>query len=640
MLGDKTAKKIISGFLSFVILLFSIQISVYASGDISSEDFFSQVKNLANTYDDNGDLASGNSEILYTNRLIVKTKTNAPLSDYYDAIAVVEGYDGLHFLQYPNKVQTQNAYISFSFEDIEYVEYDFYFTLSEGTSQETTNISKEHLSWNSSTSKVDEAINYITENKIDCSEVRVAVMDTGVYADHSFFENDIKQRIIDSNHIFKVTYKDKNNISYTVEYSSMEDDYYHGTHVSGTIFDNTMDNVKIVPYRITNEPNILYSDLLSAFENILIKNGIVIPTDANSINTDSEDDIDIINMSLAEEIEKLESGGQTLYNKITLAIQNGIVVVAAAGNDAKDSNFYLPARHPDVITVGATDENNMPAEFSNWGDSVDISGPGVNITSTTPRTFNDNNDKVVCEAYSAYETDSGTSYAAPLVAAAAAMIKSIDSDITPAEVKRLIKETAYVPDNWDESCDGKNYGTGIVNFYNIVKVMLEPEYSVTPTISINSNNKFEITAPQGVDAQIFYTLDGTVPTLENHLTYTAPLNLRAKKATSVMAACYENGKIISEPAVYVLTTYDEKTVFYKWSGTLTTDADNTNAKWYSHNPDIASVDSAGNIKGVSKGDTLITCSFPTGERIIWKVNVIYSPLQAFFVLFFFGFLWI
>lgn len=108
----------------------------------------------------------------------------------------------------------------------------------------------------------------------------------------------------------------------------------------------------------------------------------------------------------------------------------------------------------------------------------------------------------------------------------------------------------------------------------------------------------------------------------------------------VKAVCHENGKLISEPVVYDLVTYNDKTVFCKWSGTLTTDMDTTNAKWHSNNPSIVSVDSEGNIKGVSKGNTRITCSLPSGERIIWRVNVKYSPLQAFFVMFFFGFLWI
>ena len=633
-------KKFVAVLMCISILFLSFSITTFANNNIGFEEFYGEVKKLADKYDNSSGLSSDGSELLYTNRLIVKTKTNDPLKNYYGATKVVEGYDGLHFLQYLNKNQAQNAYISFLFDDIEYVEYDFYVYVSEETPVENNPVFNSHLSWNSSCSQVDDAFDLIREHETMCSEVRVAVIDSGVYADHNYFRNEERNRIVDSNYKYTVSYKSiEDNSEYTINHSSMEDDFYHGTHVSGIIFDNTMENIKIIPYRVTNERGILCSDILSAFEAILIRNGIVVPINSEQ-NTDPTDDIDIVNMSFAGDLDLIDADGITLSNKMTLAAQNGMIIVAAAGNDTTNANFVFPACHTDVITVSATDENNIPSDFTNFGNVVDIAAPGVNIKSTTPRTFDDDNDKVICEAYSTYMTINGTSMATPLVSAAAAMIKSIDPDITPAEVKRLIKETAYVPDDWEESCGENNYGTGIVNFYNIAKAMLEPEYSATPTITINSDNNFEINAPEGVDAKIFYTLDGTIPTLENHLTYTAPLNLRAKKATSVKAACYENGKLISEPAVYDLVTYNEKSVFYKWSSTLTTDADTSNAKWHSNNPNIASVDSDGNIKGVSKGNTRITCSLPTGERIIWRVNVKYSPLQAFFVMFFFGFLWI
>ncbi len=220
------------------------------------------------------------------------------------------------------------------------------------------------------------------------------------------------------------------------------------------------------------------------------------------------------------------------------------------------------------------------------------------------------------------------------------MIKSIDPDITPAEVERIIKETAFVPDDWEESCGGKNYGTGIVNFYNIARAMLGEGESQSPEIKITSDNKFEISVPDGTDARIYYTFGESLTTIDNHLTYTKPLALKCSNASKITAVCHENGKLIGEPVSYDMITYKTKNVFCKYSYELELDADTENACWSSNNPNIVQLDNEGNITANSAGKAKITCRLPTGERVIWSVNVRYTPLQAFFVLFFFGFLWL
>lgn len=589
------------------------------------------MKDLANTYDVGDGLASEDSDSQYTFRLIVKTETNEPLNDYYGAVAVVEGYDCLHFLQYENETKAENAYISFSFDDVVYVEYDFYITLSEETESNTESVSDNHLSWNSSAAQVDEAFKLITEHGIECSEIRVGVLDSGIYAAHDFFDNPVNQRIIDSNHIYTVEYTSKEDGSkYTVDYSSMTDDFYHGTHVSGIIYDNTLENVKILPYKITNVRKVLYSDILAAFEAILIKNGIVISEDNAIINNDPNDDIDIVNMSFEGSLSNLDANGKTLFDKITLAVENGMIIVAAAGNFSRNTNGVFPACHPSVITVSATDENNIPANFSGFGETVTVAAPGVNINSPTPRTFQDNNEKEVCEAYSAYMTLSGTSMSTPLVVAAAATIKSIVPDITPAEVKRIIKETAYVPEGWDTQ-----YGTGIINFYNMVKAVLEPEYSGKPTIKMNSEGKVEITAPEGTDSRLYYTLDGSVPTLDNHLVYTEPFSISGKNVSVINAVCHENGKLIGEVVKYRTKSYQTLKIDYKET-VKPLDAD---AKWYSWDENIATVDSEGNITGVGRGNTTVTAVFKSGRTINYNVCVEYTKLQWFIRVFLLGFLW-
>ncbi|KAJ1641448.1 peptidase S8/S53 domain-containing protein [Pavlovales sp. CCMP2436] len=93
---------------------------------------------------------------------------------------------------------------------------------------------------------------------------------------------------------------------------------------------------------------------------------------------------------------------------VKAAVQYGVTVVVAAGNDGGDACLYSPAAAPEAITVGATNSNNEPASFSNVGSCVDIFAPGVQITSSW-HTGNSNTNII-----------SGTSMACPHVAGLAA----------------------------------------------------------------------------------------------------------------------------------------------------------------------------------------------------------------------------
>ncbi len=469
------------------------------------------------------------------------------------------------------------------------------------------------MSWSSYAVNVDEAFEYIENKNIMCSEVTVAVIDTGIYSKHEYFNN--SERLVDSGFYYETTVGiDSEGNKITEKQSSMEDDCFHGTAVSSVIYDNTMSIVKITPYRVTNSIFIRYSNMFKAFDFAVSKN------------------VDIINISAGGEIP---GNSKTLYDKITSASNNGIMVIVASGNENKSTNTVFPACHPDVITVSATDENSKPASFSNFGNTVDVSAPGTNIKVPVPRLLTDNSDDSPYPAYNAYMISDGTSYSAPLIAAAAATLKSIDPDITPAETKRIIKETAYVPEGWDT-----NYGVGIVNFYNMVKAVLEPEISCQPLEIRPENGKIEIIAPEGTDARIYYTIDGSVPTIDNHIKYTEPVSFRNNYIKKITAVCHENGKLISEPITYGMINHREKTIFCKWSKELPSYENSGDAIWYSRNPEIASVDDNGKITGVSPGNTDIICRYPTGEWVTWNIKVQYSPIQLFFIICFFGFLWI
>lgn len=616
-------KKFLSLTLIVVLLFNSIHIFSFATGlnndnsnKISIDDFEDLLSDMLNQYDFTLGSVTETSGLL-KNRLIVKTNDNNPLTETFDAIDIVEGYGGLHILQYLTESQAEYAFNCFLKSNIEYVEYDVLFEIA---SEEDTNYDySKKLSWNSETSDVLKAFDYIENNGVVCQTVEVAIIDSGIYIEHEHFETKDPElfRIIDSGYA----------LSYgTTTFPSIVDDVNHGTHVAGIIYDNTINNIIIKPYRVFIEANFASGSMIYTCFQKAVEHGV-----------------DIINMSLCGSAEAFK----TLNDAIENASNKGIVIVVAAGNENDDACSYSPACCESAITVSATNIDNKPAtEYSNWGSCVDIAAPGTKINSTVPRYWTKTDEKLnsshVYEATpkSLYKEMTGTSQATPLVSAAAALIKSIDPDITPAEVKRIIKETAFVPDDWEESCDGKNYGTGIVNFYNIARAMLGESESQTPEIEITLDNKFKITTPEGSDSRIYYTLDGTIPTIENHLTYTEPLSLRNTYTEKLTVVCHENGKLIGDSVSYDMITNKSENLFYRYSDNLSDGAKFKNAYWSSYNPDIVSVDKDGSISANSVGTTKITCRLQTGEQIVWNIKVRYTPLQSFFVLFFFGFLWL
>lgn len=136
---------------------------------------------------------------------------------------------------------------------------------------------------------------------------------------------------------------------------------------------------------------------------------------------------DIVSMSYSGPAESVFERDAVQY-----ALSQGVVLVAAAGNDHTTQKNY-PAAYDGVIGVAATDEHNQIPYFSNTGDWVDIAAPGVDILST------------IIGGYG-YET--GTSMATPLVAGIAALVRAQDPEATVEKVRaRLLQGSRFVTTN-------------------------------------------------------------------------------------------------------------------------------------------------------------------------------------------------
>jgi len=188
----------------------------------------------------------------------------------------------------------------------------------------------------------------------------------------------------------------------------------HGTHVSGIVsaIDNGIGVVGVAPgaelYAVKvlgNNGNGWVSDIILGIEQALLGPDGVLDADNDGVIVgDPQDDApEVISMSFGSSADV-----QALHDAISEAYVDGVVLVAASGNEGSQTPDY-PSAYPEVIAVGAVDSNDQPPSWSNRG--VEVSAPGVGIFSTYP-------DDV-------YTTMSGTSMAAPHVSGVVALIQAV-----------------------------------------------------------------------------------------------------------------------------------------------------------------------------------------------------------------------
>jgi subtilisin family serine protease len=139
-----------------------------------------------------------------------------------------------------------------------------------------------------------------------------------------------------------------------------------------------------------------------------------------------------------------------LRDEIFSAFRRGALVVAASGNSGAHGPLNYPANLPHVLTVGATDSRGVPADFSSASQGVDLAAPGVGITAAVPLLY----------SAAGYQSLDGTSFSAPIVSGAAALVWTVRGDLDNTQLFDLLRFSAR--DVWRRGFDAET-GFGILD---------------------------------------------------------------------------------------------------------------------------------------------------------------------------------
>lgn len=297
------------------------------------------------------------------------------------------------------------------------------------------------------------------------ADVTIAIIDTGIDTSHEEFIGRISS----------LSYNTVTNVS---GLSAVVDDYGHGTMVAGVIGANK-DNYKGIAGVTQNTVLLVIKSNTpneGSFKDADIIEGIYYAVDHGA---------DIINLSL----------GSTYANPLTqeainYAFENGVLVVGAAGNDGTD-DFMYPASFDHVISVSALENDLSLADYSSYGEKVDLSAPGSDVITTA--------------IGGSYASVSGTSFAAPLVSGILGLYISLypDASVDEVTLKILSGSVDDGEDGWDQY-----YGYGVVNALNLVT---------------NHFYQVDLVNTPGIGMDVAYVLWGdtlsdiTLPTLANQI---------------------------------------------------------------------------------------------------------------------------
>src|SRR5579863_1468421 len=297
---------------------------------------------------------------------------------------------------------------------------------------------------------------YLTAATAVEPRIKVAMLDSGVDCSHPDFQN-AGGASSDSAHGGQISYALSR--AFVASTKSLPgcpwaDDNGHGTHTAGTVAAATNNAtgvaalgypLELIVYKVLNAQG--------AGSDSTIASAITAAADAGA---------SIISLSLGG-----PGYSQTLQSAVTYAWQHNTLLVAAAGNSSS-SQLTLPAGANHAVGVAATDTNNSPAYFSNFGTYIAIAAPGVNVLSTAP-TY------PVTLGILNYAELSGTSMSTPHVAALAGLVAMTTPNLSATALVERIQQSAgssNVNGGWDQ-----NTGYGVIDAYHALAGLLRPASS-------------------------------------------------------------------------------------------------------------------------------------------------------------------
>ncbi|MBI3115312.1 MAG: S8 family serine peptidase, partial [Candidatus Kerfeldbacteria bacterium] len=289
------------------------------------------------------------------------------------------------------------------------------------------------------------------------------------------------------------------------------DDNGHGTHVAGTILQNTNNG--------TAGAGIAYASTLMPIKVLDTSGTGSTATITQGVTFAHANGAKVINLSLGG-----NEDDPILHTAIINAKNDGVVLVAAVGNDGASTVSY-PARYDEVISVGGVRFDETKASYSNTGTGLDLAAPGGDLT------VDQNGDGQVdgilqqtcvnaaCGSHASF-LYAGTSQAAPHVAAAAALMLAAGAD--RSQIQNVLQTTAkdLGTPGYDET-----YGYGL----------LDVTAALTAVVS-------DTTPPTGS-----VTIEGGA---EQTASLSVVLSLSASDATGIASMAFSNGVTFSVPEAY------------------------------------------------------------------------------------------
>ncbi|GGI45791.1 hypothetical protein GCM10008018_13890 [Paenibacillus marchantiophytorum] len=261
----------------------------------------------------------------------------------------------------------------------------------------------------------------LTEKNQRGNAIRIAILDTGI-SDHPDLQV-------------------KGGVSFVEGVTGYQDDNGHGTHVAGTIaaLDNRIGVIGVAPQSEIFAVKVLNQTGTGTYSQVI-----------QGIEWAIQNRMNIISISFGG-----SDNSRALHEAIQAATEQGILVVAAAGNSGKGAETETyPALYPETISVGAVTKQHLRADYSSSGNEIDLVAPGSEILSTT--------------SDQDYGNLSGTSMAAPHVTGSLAALWSAHKNWTGEQVKNKLFETAT------RLGGNQEYGHGLVNLARALGVIDKP----------------------------------------------------------------------------------------------------------------------------------------------------------------------